>query len=167
MSQFLLRELTAQVDMQTQEGRAHLLQAGAAAAAQVAAPALSLMLRKRLAELAGISQAELEELFQIKSTVQPAQGAAEGQTQSAFPGQQMLQLLLVQPNWRQGCDMSLLGEGSEELKHFAACLVFLRQPSAVKGCGAGHRAFSRHCLMRRCCAMRRQKSCSGKIALRR
>ncbi|MEN6586243.1 MAG: DNA primase, partial [Sulfuricella sp.] len=71
-SRFLLRELTAQVDMQTQEGRARLLQLARPLLQQVAAPALSLMLRKRLAELAGISQAELEDLYQIQPIRKPA-----------------------------------------------------------------------------------------------
>ena len=56
MSEFLLRELAAGVDMQTMEGRAHFLKLAKPLAQQVAAPALRLMLRKRLAELAGVSQ---------------------------------------------------------------------------------------------------------------
>ncbi len=67
LSAFLLRELVAKVDMQTQEGRAKLLELARPLQGQIKAPVFGLMLRKRLAELAGISQAELEEVFQVKS----------------------------------------------------------------------------------------------------
>lgn len=67
LSAFLLQELAARVDLNSQEGRAKLLQDAKPLAKQVAAPLLSLLLRKRLAELAGVTQQELDAQYQIKA----------------------------------------------------------------------------------------------------
>jgi DNA primase len=67
LSQFLLDELTARVDAHTAEGCAKLLQDARPLVKQVTAPLLSMLLRKSLAERAGITQAELDREFQIKS----------------------------------------------------------------------------------------------------
>ncbi len=124
-SQFLLRELTAQVDMQTQEGRARLLQLARPLLLQVAAPALGLMLRKRLAELAGISQAELEELFQIKS-MQKAKALPRLKRNPPSLVRQMLQFLLVRPQLAQGVVLEQKSHEGEEFT-LAALLEFLAE----------------------------------------
>ena len=67
LSQFLVRELSSRVDLNTHEGRARFLQEARPLVKQVAAPLLSLLLRKQFAQMAGISQQELDEQFQIKS----------------------------------------------------------------------------------------------------
>lgn len=122
-SQFLLRELTAQVDMESQEGRARLLQLARPLLQQVAAPALGLMLRKRLAELAGISQAELEELFQIKP-MQTAKALPRLKRNPPSLARRLLQLLLVQPQLAQGVALEKKTYEGEELA-LAALLEFL------------------------------------------
>lgn len=123
MSEFLLRELAAGVDMQTMEGRAHFLKLAQPLAQQVAAPALRLMLQQRLAELAGVSRNELEGLIPVKSTVKPA-AAARPRPSRKPPSlaRKLLQLLLFQPELGAGFDMGLLGDGSEELKTLSALL---------------------------------------------
>lgn len=125
MSEFLLRELAAGVDMQTMEGRAHFLKLAQPLAQQVAAPALRLMLQQRLAELAGVSRNELEGLIPVKSTVKPAAATRTRSRPSRKPpslARKLLQLLLVQPELGAEFDMSLLGDGSEELKTLSALL---------------------------------------------
>jgi len=125
MSEFLLRELAAGVDMQTMEGRAHFLKLAQPLAQQVAAPALRLMLQQRLAELAGVSRNELEGLIPVKSTVKPAAATRTRSRPSRKPpslARKLLQLLLVQPELGADFDMSLLGDGSEELKTLSALL---------------------------------------------
>ncbi|MFA7316302.1 MAG: DNA primase [Sulfuricella sp.] len=130
LSQFLLRELTAQVDMQTQEGRAHLLQQARPLLSQVAAPALSLMLRKRLAELAGISQAELEDLFQIK-TVQTPRALPRAKRNPPSLVRQMLQLLLVRPQLAQGVEPEQVEREGDEAT-LRALLDFLAESPQLK-----------------------------------
>ena len=124
MSEFLLRELAAGVDMQTMEGRAHFLKLAQPLAQQVAAPALRLMLQQRLAELAGVSRNELEGLIPVKSTVKPAATRARPKPTRRPPSlaRKLLQLLLVRPELGVGFDMDLLGDGSEELKTLSALL---------------------------------------------
>ncbi|MDP2878836.1 MAG: DNA primase [Sulfuricella sp.] len=122
MSEFLLRELAAGVDMQTMEGRAHFLKLAQPLAQQVAAPALRLMLQQRLAELAGVSRNELEGLIPVKSTVKPAATRSRPSRKPPSLARKLLQLLLVQPELGAGFNMSLLDEGSEELKTLSALL---------------------------------------------
>ncbi|MDP1705247.1 MAG: DNA primase [Sulfurimicrobium sp.] len=130
LSQFLLRELTAQVDMQSQEGRAHLLQLARPLLLQVVAPALSLMLRKRLAELAGISQAELEALYQIKTAHKP-RPLPRAQRNPPSLVRQMIQLLLVQPELAQGIDPELVEREGDE-STLRALLDFLEVSPQLK-----------------------------------
>jgi DNA primase len=122
LSEFLLRELAAGVDMQTMEGRAHFLKLAQPLAQQVAAPALRVMLQQRLAELAGVSRNELEGLIPVKSTVKPTATRARPSRKPPSLARKLLQLLLSQPELGAAFDMSLLGDGSEELKTLSALL---------------------------------------------
>ncbi len=86
LSEILVQELTSRVDMHTAEGRAKFLQEAKPLVKQVAAPMLSLMLRKHIAELAGLSQAELDRNFEIKALTRRGQVLARregGQTVDA------------------------------------------------------------------------------------
>ncbi|MBI2314194.1 MAG: DNA primase [Betaproteobacteria bacterium] len=71
LSAFLLRELTGRVDLATHEGRAQLVRDAKPLVTLITAPTLSLLLRKRLAELAGIGPGELDALYQIKMPATP------------------------------------------------------------------------------------------------
>ena len=66
LSSYMLRELSMQVDLHTQEGRTALLQRAKPLLTVIAAPTTALLLRKEVASLAGITQAELEALYAIK-----------------------------------------------------------------------------------------------------
>jgi DNA primase len=63
LSQFLFAELAGQVDMTSDEGRARFVAQARPLVAQVEAPALSAMLRRRLAELARLAPEEIERLL--------------------------------------------------------------------------------------------------------
>lgn len=71
LSGYLLRELSAQVDLRTQEGRSNLLEHAKPLLMSITAPAFGLLLRKEVAALAGISKIELEALYGIKSASLP------------------------------------------------------------------------------------------------
>ncbi|MDP1637542.1 MAG: DNA primase [Candidatus Nitrotoga sp.] len=66
LSSYLLRELSTQVDLYTQEGRTALLQRAKPLLTVISAPTTALLLRKEVATLAGITQTELEALYAIK-----------------------------------------------------------------------------------------------------
>jgi DNA primase len=91
LSGFALKELSERVDMSSPEGRAKFLQDAKPLVKGVSAPMLGLMLRKRVAELAGVSQAELEERFELK----PARRAPSAPTLPARPGSDPYAKLLV------------------------------------------------------------------------
>jgi DNA primase len=71
LSEFMLEELSGKADLRTAEGRAKFLQDAKVLVKQVGAPMLSLLLRKRIAELAGVSQTELDSRYEIKAAVRP------------------------------------------------------------------------------------------------
>jgi DNA primase len=97
LSQFLLRELSGRVEIHTQEGKAHLLQMAQPLLQQICAPALALMLRKRLAELAGIAQIELEGLYQVKPVARRSAPPPQKGRRPASLEKRLLQLLVFQP----------------------------------------------------------------------
>ncbi|AZN37885.1 DNA primase [Iodobacter ciconiae] len=59
LAQFLLKELSAQVELESEEGRAKLISLAAPMLNLVRAPAFGMMIRKRLAELARLEMSEL------------------------------------------------------------------------------------------------------------
>ncbi|MDO8414477.1 MAG: DNA primase [Gallionellaceae bacterium] len=71
LSAYMLRDLSAPVDLRTQEGRTALLQRAQPLLTAIAAPATALLLRKEIAALAGITQTELEALYAIKPVGSP------------------------------------------------------------------------------------------------
>jgi DNA primase len=71
LSGYLLRELTAQVDLGTQEGCGALLKHAEPLVTAITAPTTALLLRKEVAALAGVTQAELEALWAIKPVAAP------------------------------------------------------------------------------------------------
>jgi DNA primase len=67
LSQFLLDELKSHVNVEINEGRASFLQEAKPLVKRIAAPMLSLMLRKQLAEVAKVSEGELNTLYDIRT----------------------------------------------------------------------------------------------------
>ena len=66
LSTFLVNELSAKANLNSEEGRARFLHEARPLLAEVKAPNLGLMLRKRIAQIARIELAELEALFQVQ-----------------------------------------------------------------------------------------------------
>lgn len=98
LSSYLLREIGAGLDLHTQEGRGQLLQRARPLLTAIAAPATSLLLRKEVAALSGISQAELEALYQIKSMAHEPRVALQKAARAApSVHRRMLQCLIAQP----------------------------------------------------------------------
>lgn len=99
LSEYLLSELSAQVDLHTQEGRNALLQHAQPLLTAITAPVSALLLRKELAALAGVTQAELEALYGIKSIDAPKRRALQKMTNPAASSLRvLLRCLLFQPD---------------------------------------------------------------------
>ncbi|MFA6016256.1 MAG: DNA primase [Gallionellaceae bacterium] len=98
LSGYLLRELTLELDLRTQEGRNTLLQKAQPLLTAITAPATALLLRKEVASLAGVSQAELEALYEIKPIAAPARRVPQKAARPAPSGlRALLRCLLLQP----------------------------------------------------------------------
>lgn len=98
LSGYLLRELAAQVDLTTQEGKSALVKNAQPLLTAISAPTTALLLRKQVAALAGLELAELEALWSIKPVVVAARPAPRKAKRSA-PSvlRHMLRCLLMKP----------------------------------------------------------------------
>jgi DNA primase len=120
LSRFLIDELRAHVDIQSPEGRAKLLQQARPLVKQIAAPMLSLMIRKELAQVAGVLQQELDAQFEIKTQVAVAAAPAR-RTVPAAPSilRTVLELVVAEPRFA-----SLVGHEDLQL---GSCVPGLEQ----------------------------------------
>ena len=108
LSHFMLQSLSANVDLNSSEGRARMLQEARPLVKRISAPLLAMMVRKQLAQMTGISQQELDREFQIRS------GAAMPAPRRAPPPQQqsivrlLIELLMLHPEFASLADRSVL-----------------------------------------------------------
>ena len=127
LSTYLLREISAELDLRTQEGRNQLLQRAKPLLAAIAAPATALLLRKEVAALAGVSQAELEALYDIKPVAREARSVPrKARRVPPSAHRLMLQCLIAQPSLGAQVSGEWQGEGSEA-EAVAALLAVLRE----------------------------------------
>jgi DNA primase len=116
LSGYLLRELSAQVDLRTQEGRSNLLKSAQPLLMAITAPAMALLLRKEVAALAGITQAELEALYAIKPIAPPQRQRAAPQ-RAARPApsslRALLRCLLARPELVRSLPADFAASGAE------------------------------------------------------
>lgn len=145
---FLLSELSSKVDMQSDAGRARLLHSAKPLLSQIEAPALSLMLRSRLAELVGVAQDELDRLFGIRKAKSSKKLIAPAKTPRQPPSitRQLLQWLLQYP--QLATTLVLPASDQEEIVAIAMvqqfCLECCQAPNlgqiieSVRGSAAEH-----------------------------
>ncbi|MBI4189326.1 MAG: DNA primase [Betaproteobacteria bacterium] len=107
LSQFMLRELSSRVDLNTHEGRARLLHDARPLVKQVAAPLLSLLLRKQLAQMTGISQQELDAQFQVKSNAMAAAPRRSPPVQRSIV-RWLIELVMVHPEFARQIERDAL-----------------------------------------------------------
>ncbi|PTN09129.1 DNA primase [Nitrosomonas aestuarii] len=128
LSEFLLRGLSRNLNLQTDEDRAKLIRDAKPLLQLVKAPALALMLLKRLSTLCSLDQRELETLLQIKQT-------APAHAQKNLPRKQptslyhrLILLLLYNPKYCLGLNKALLTQckdSNEELGMLKILVDFL------------------------------------------
>ena len=127
LSVYLLREISAGLDLHTQEGRNQLLQRAKPLLTAIVAPAASLLLRKEVAALSGVSQAELEALYQIKPVARGANVSFQkvGRTPPS-PHRLLLQCLIAQPELGQQIPGEWHDQGADA-EAVLALLMILRE----------------------------------------
>jgi DNA primase len=112
LSGYLLRELTSQVDLHTQEGRSALLKNAQPLLTAITAPTTALLLRKEVAALAGVTQAELEALWSIKPIATPQRAAPPKAKRAAPSGvRTLLRCLVMKPELARELPRDLHMEG--------------------------------------------------------
>ena len=127
LSSYLLAEISAGLDLRTQEGRGQLLQRAKPLLTAIVAPAIALLLRKEVAALCGVSQSELEALYEIKPVTRapriPFQKAGRAQLSTH---RLLLQCLIAQPELGQQVPIEWHGQGAEA-DTISAVLMVLRE----------------------------------------
>ncbi|MBI5006227.1 MAG: DNA primase [Nitrosomonadales bacterium] len=116
LSGYLLRELTAQVDLRTQEGKSALLKNAQPLLTAITAPTTALLLRKEVAALAGVTQAELEALWSIKPVATPQRSvAAPPKARRSAPSalRPLLRCLVMKPELARELPPDWAAEGAE------------------------------------------------------
>jgi DNA primase len=128
LSGYLLRELTAQVDLKTQEGRSALMQKAQPLLTAITAPTTALLLRKEVAALAGVTQAELEALWSIKPVAAPQRPAPPKAKRAAPAGglRLLLRCLVMKPELARELPNDWSAEGNEAAA-IAAIADWLRE----------------------------------------
>ena len=132
LSTYLLREISADLDLRTQEGRNQLLQHAKPLLTAITAPATALLLRKEVAVLSGVSQAELEALYQVSPVARAPRPSIQkaGRAPASSAQQRMLQCLLAKPELAREMPDDWQTEG-KEAEAVIALLAVLREAGFV------------------------------------
>ena len=121
LSQYIVQHLTQDNPLQSQEERVKLLNDAEPILKQIKAPRLSLLLRKRVAELAQVSDAEMQSLLKLSNPQQQPKKAAQRQSRSPLSLSKRFALMaLLNAEMVTQQDLDLISGQSEEA-------VFLRQ----------------------------------------
>ena len=127
LSSYLLREISDGLDLRTQEGRNQLLQRAKPLLTAIVAPATALLLRKEVAALSGVSQAELEALYEIMPVARAPRAAFQKAGRAPPSAHRLLlQCLIAQPGLGQQLPGEWHGEGADA-DAISALLMVLRE----------------------------------------
>jgi len=124
LSQYLVEKLSEENDLQSQEDRVRFVNEAEPILKQIQAPRLGLLLRKRVAELAGMSLEELEGSLGLKQTaVRRASQPARSTRRPPTLVRRLIHLLLMKPALATQLEMRLVsGKTAEDevLRHLLA-----------------------------------------------
>ncbi len=127
LSGYLLHEICSGLDLRTQEGRNQLIQRAKPLLSAIASPVAGLLLRKEVATLSGISQAELEALYEVAPIARPSRPSSKKAARAAFPVHRLLlQCLLARPESGREMPDGWRDDG-EDAEAVTAVLAALRE----------------------------------------
>ncbi|HUQ27016.1 MAG TPA: DNA primase [Usitatibacter sp.] len=129
LSQFLFAELASHVDMANEEGRARFLAQAKPLIAQIEAPALAAMLRRRLGELARLPAEEIDRLIPPKGPERRASAPPPRTTRKGPPRSEarLLALVLHQLDLAASVPPELLSGPGPEMAALRAVTGLLRE----------------------------------------
>ena len=114
LSDFLLAELAQRYPPRSAEGRAALVNAAKPLLAQITAPVLATLLRRGLAELAGLREAEMDSLLPVARAVATAPVRTRPQRTAPSLLRGILQCVLLEPDLTHRFDVpEPVGAGAE------------------------------------------------------
>jgi DNA primase len=126
LSAYLMQELSSHHDMGTPEGRVRFLDDAKPVLQQLQqAPKLNLMLRKRVAELAGVTQVEVESLLKLEAPSAPRKAQAKTPRRAPTLSRKLLQLLLIKPDLATKLDLASLPKGGAEFDALARIMALV------------------------------------------
>lgn len=140
LSQFLVKELTRGLDLTTSEGRAKLVQSAKPMLDKIVAPALQLLLRKQLAELSGVSVAELNSLVPRAPSAKPQAGPIKPRRQPSL-ARKLLRMVLQQPELGRTLDYGPGSTNDFDERSLQALLALLREQPHITSYAAIVEAF--------------------------
>jgi len=146
LSQFLFSELASHVDMASEEGRARFVSQARPLLEQVTAPALSAMLRRRVAELAQLDTPDVDRLVQNRAASlprpsAPRRGAPARTVRKPMkpPEAQLLGRLLARPEIALQVPDEILDSSTATGAALAEAVAFFRaEPGATLGQASAH-----------------------------
>ncbi len=135
LSQFLFAELSSNVDMATEEGRARFLAQAKPLVSQIEAPALGAMLRRRLAELARLEPVEIERMIPSRAPERrPSQAPARVVRKTTTLESKLLARVLLRPQLAVLIPSDVLTSSEGESAALRAVLAyFAEDPSRTLG----------------------------------
>ena len=121
LTEFLLRELKAGVDLASAEGRARLVHEAKPYLQKLAAPILRVQLTKAVAEAAALTQAEVETQCELKPAARgrPAPPRSKQRPHPSSIEYKLLQIVLQKPEWSARIPLDLIDQERPE----AAALI--------------------------------------------
>ena len=115
LSQYIVKHLSEGNALSSQEDRVRFLNKAEPILKDIKAPRLSLMMRKKIAELAQVSDEEMQGLLKLPRVGMAPKQAVKRQSKSPLSIKKLFILLaLARPSLVEQADLSLLGGGSEE-----------------------------------------------------
>ncbi len=138
LSTYLLQELQGEQDLRKEEGRAAMLQRAKAFLKQISAPLLSVMLRKRFAEIAGIAREELDSLLDIKHSVAPRQAPQKLNRRNTLPtpAVQLAAVILAAPELVSQFDLQIDPNPAPDIGFLAILVEFCRLHPDIRTAGS-------------------------------
>lgn len=140
LSEFLLTVFSQELNLQNDEGRAKFLHDIKPLLQRIQAPALTLMLLKRLTQMCGMDQHELAELLELKRTSSYHRRPGTPRKQPVSPYHWLLLVLLHSHRYFTSIDQTLIldcTDNNEDLAVLKTVIEFLNaHPEIVSGTSA-------------------------------
>ena len=132
LSQYIIQHLSAENALQSQEDRVRFLNDAEPILKQITAPRLALLLRKRVAELAGISLEEMRNMIKLPDANQQRAKASPRQTRTTMSlHRRFVLMLIMQPQLADPRDLEWAhGDGEEDRLVLAAIEAAIAYPNS-------------------------------------